>query len=264
MPFSLCASGSFARAPTPGSASMASWLPYRYCVHRCRSRRRCAQRCGREPLGRWRFQLGAPVELESDYGSLFFNDKESVTIDPTDTRYVYAVWDRLDTGNRGPTRFARSQDGGLSWEPAVTIYDPGAGAADDRQHSGCGADGIVYDFFTELVRCPAIRTWYRSSRGNLFRRQRTELVGTRLHGRFACRQYAGSFETGSHRARRRDPRVVRRRSRAWYAVCELAGLAVLKRRAQCDCACMVHRWRRDMDGTGPGQCRSHCPAFTQR
>ena len=100
------------------------------------------------------FSWGAPVELANDDGSLYFNDKESVTIDPTDPRYVYAVWDRLDTSNRGPTRFARSLDGGLNWEPAVTIFDPGAGAQTIGNIVVVTPDGIAHDFFTELVNVP--------------------------------------------------------------------------------------------------------------
>jgi hypothetical protein len=67
-----------------------------------------------------------------------FNDKESITADPTDARYVYAVWDRLISPSEhssarayeqsvsfhGPTWFARSTDDGATWETAHPIYDP--------------------------------------------------------------------------------------------------------------------------------------------
>ena len=36
-------------------------------------------------------------------GSLFFNDKNTITADPTDANYVYAVWDRLAASGGGPT-----------------------------------------------------------------------------------------------------------------------------------------------------------------
>ena len=67
--------------------------------------------------------------------------------DPTDADLVYAVWDRLvfPTSERanviagfvtqsflGPAWFARSTDGGVTWEPAREIYDPGQGP-DHRQ-----------------------------------------------------------------------------------------------------------------------------------
>ncbi len=66
----------------------------------------------------------APVALITD-GADFFNDKESITADPNDARLVYAVWDRLAAAGGGPSYFARTVDGGLSWEPARAVYDPG-------------------------------------------------------------------------------------------------------------------------------------------
>ena len=54
-----------------------------------------------------------------------FNDKVAVTADPVTPPLVYAVWDRITTTNNGPTYFARSVDGGASWEAARAIYDPG-------------------------------------------------------------------------------------------------------------------------------------------
>jgi hypothetical protein len=54
-----------------------------------------------------------------------FNDKDAITADPTDAHFVYAVWDRLTSDNFGPSYFARSADGGATWQPARAIYDPG-------------------------------------------------------------------------------------------------------------------------------------------
>jgi hypothetical protein len=64
-----------------------------------------------------------PATLLRD-GDTLFNDKNALTADPTDARYVYAVWDRLDVTNFGPTLLARSIDSGSSWEPARIIYSP--------------------------------------------------------------------------------------------------------------------------------------------
>jgi hypothetical protein len=64
-----------------------------------------------------------------------FNDKESITADPTNSNYVYAVWDRSRfpsdnaslsgqadaASTRGDIMFARSTDGGQTWEPARDI-----------------------------------------------------------------------------------------------------------------------------------------------
>jgi hypothetical protein len=74
-----------------------------------------------------------------------FNDKESLTADPTDAsgNLVYAVWDRIVAPSsnaaasafehnkfafRGPTWFARTTEGASAdpdWEQARKIYDPG-------------------------------------------------------------------------------------------------------------------------------------------
>lgn len=58
-------------------------------------------------------------------GQDFFNDKNSMTADPTRPGYVYAVWDRLQSGGGGPTMFARTTDNGVTWETARNIFDPG-------------------------------------------------------------------------------------------------------------------------------------------
>jgi hypothetical protein len=80
-----------------------------------------------------------PVTLKLDTLATEFNDKESVTADTVVAGNVYVVWDRLvspvaqasaeafehSVAFRGPTWFARSTNGGDSWEPARMIFDPG-------------------------------------------------------------------------------------------------------------------------------------------
>lgn len=71
------------------------------------------------------------------------NDKNSITADRFDSRFVYAVWSRAvvpqsraarrtgppagPTGFHGPTWFARTTDGGKTWRRARPIFDPGPG-----------------------------------------------------------------------------------------------------------------------------------------
>ena len=69
---------------------------------------------------------GVPLPLQRDAGAEFFNDKNTLLADPYDARFVYAVWGRLKGNGNGPAFFARSTDGGTSWEPARSIFDPGA------------------------------------------------------------------------------------------------------------------------------------------
>jgi len=76
-----------------------------------------------------------PIPLIVDTDLTVVDDKESITADPLDDRFVYAVWDRLEFTDatetvltRGPTLFARSTDGGRTWERARAIFDPGVDA----------------------------------------------------------------------------------------------------------------------------------------
>jgi hypothetical protein len=74
---------------------------------------------------------GRITTLQRDTTAALFNDKESITADPRNGRFVYAVWDRLQILNpadpaspfSGDTLFARSTDGGRTWEPTRTILD---------------------------------------------------------------------------------------------------------------------------------------------
>lgn len=91
-----------------------------------------------------------PVTLIRD-GAQFFNDKNAITADSTDSRYVYAVWDRLSTDNRGPTLLARTTDGGVTWEPTRIIYDPGVGNQTIGNVVASLPDGTVVNFFTQII-----------------------------------------------------------------------------------------------------------------
>jgi len=81
-----------------------------------------------------------PITLKRDENPNVLNDKNTMTADPFDADFVYAVWDRLESppgsppapqagenalGYRGPTWLARTTNGGESWEPARKIFDPG-------------------------------------------------------------------------------------------------------------------------------------------
>jgi hypothetical protein len=96
-----------------------------------------------------------PVLIIEDEDPSFFNDKQSVTADPADPDLVYAVWDRLEQVNeedfRGPGLFARSTDGGVSWEAARESIDPGL----NNQILGAQIvvlpNGRLLNFFTEII-----------------------------------------------------------------------------------------------------------------
>lgn len=90
-----------------------------------------------------------PITLIQD-GDQFFNDKETITADPTDASYVYAVWDRLTVQNTGPTYFSRSSDGGATWEAARPIYDPGPSSQTVGNQIVVLPDGTLVLFFTQI------------------------------------------------------------------------------------------------------------------
>ena len=83
-----------------------------------------------------------PVALIQDHG-VHHNDKNTLTADPTDASRVYAVWDRLDRLGNGPTMFARSTDGGRTWEAAREIVAPRAFAPAVTQRSTTIGNRIV-------------------------------------------------------------------------------------------------------------------------
>ena len=108
-----------------------------------------------------------PAELRFDNPDVLgnnFNDKESITADPTDSRFVYAVWDRLISPSEhssarafersvsfhGPTWFARSTDDGATWEPARPIFDPKAQNQTIANQIVVLPNGTVVDGFTLL------------------------------------------------------------------------------------------------------------------
>jgi hypothetical protein len=91
-----------------------------------------------------------PIAIIEDTDRRILNDKETITADPTDSNFVYAAWDRLQItaaeaiqppppenlappglflgvglGFKSPFYFARTTDGGVTWEPPRKIYDPG-------------------------------------------------------------------------------------------------------------------------------------------
>jgi len=90
-----------------------------------------------------------PATLILD-GANAFNDKETLTADPTNPNYVYAVWDRLDTSGHGPAYFARTSNGGVSWQTAMPIYDPGVNNQTLSNEIVGLSDGTIVDVFEEI------------------------------------------------------------------------------------------------------------------
>jgi hypothetical protein len=106
-----------------------------------------------------------PEVVIRDLDANVFNDKQTITADPTDAGNVYAVWDRLKFPNseaasvrssfvtnafRGPIWFARSTDGGDSWEDARQIYDPGQNDQTIASQIVVPPDGTLVNLFAEF------------------------------------------------------------------------------------------------------------------
>jgi hypothetical protein len=118
---------------------------------------------------------GPAVTLRQDLDPRFLNDKNSITADPNDEDFVYAVWDRLQIargeiqsspqgaenvvglGFKGPIWFARSTNNGANWEPAREIYSPQANNQTIGNQIVVQPDGTVYDFFNETLVRPKFR-----------------------------------------------------------------------------------------------------------
>jgi len=93
----------------------------------------------------------APAVLWDTTDKRFYPDYTRITADPRDPRYVYATWDNNDNGNRGQGLLARTTDGGLTWEPARIIYDPGNADGGTLGHTiNVLPDGTLVDIFTEF------------------------------------------------------------------------------------------------------------------
>jgi hypothetical protein len=84
---------------------------------------------------------GPPTQLIRDDSFFQFNDKNSMTADPFDSNFVYAIWDRsrfpsdrrelhsiagFPRSLRSDAMFTRTTNGGASWEPARAIFMPRA------------------------------------------------------------------------------------------------------------------------------------------
>jgi hypothetical protein len=80
-----------------------------------------------------------------------FNDKGSITADPTNSSYVYAVWDRMTSEIAAPTYLALTADGGSTWQTARNIYDPGSSAQTLGNQIVVLVPGdVLLDVFTEI------------------------------------------------------------------------------------------------------------------
>jgi BNR repeat-like domain len=155
--FSNCSGlASYNRASDPWVAISPNGVAYQIALSLADSNNTSAVLVSRSADGG--FTWGNPVTLIRDTAATTgFNDKEAITADPTDSNYVYAVWDRSSSPpNIRPAYFARSTDGGISWETAHSIYNPGTSSAVTLDQILVLPDGTLVNVFVFYRNSPII------------------------------------------------------------------------------------------------------------
>jgi len=104
----------------------------------------------------------APTTLIRETGAFIFNDKNSITADPFDSNFVYAVWDRsrfpsddreihsiagFPRSVRSDGFFTRTTNGGQTWETPRAIFRPNANEFGIGHQIVVLSDGTLVDAF---------------------------------------------------------------------------------------------------------------------
>jgi BNR repeat-like domain len=105
---------------------------------------------------------GPPVTLIEEDSVFNFNDKNSITADPFDSRFVYAIWDRsrfpsdkrelhsiagFPRSIRSDAMLSRTTDGGATWETPRAIFQPKANQFGIGHQIVVLSDGTLVDAF---------------------------------------------------------------------------------------------------------------------
>ena len=104
----------------------------------------------------------APITLIEEDSVFNFNDKNSITADPFNSNYVYAIWDRsrfpsdkrelhsvagFPRSIRSDAMFSRTTDGGRTWETPRAIFRPRANQFGIGHQIVVLSDGTLVDSF---------------------------------------------------------------------------------------------------------------------
>jgi len=112
-------------------------------------------------------EVSEPILIAfDDQGDL--HDKNTMTADPHDSDFVYAVWDLLDLptgatvnpdrgvfrgglGFKGAALFSRTTDGGETWSAPTVLYNPGGVHQTIGNQIVVDHRGVLFDFFNEIL-----------------------------------------------------------------------------------------------------------------
>ena len=89
----------------------------------------------------------APITLVQSSDPKIFNDKDSITADPTAPGFAYAVWDQIQNGYKGPAMITQTTNGGQSWSTPSTVFDPGGNNSTSDNQIIVLPNGTIADFF---------------------------------------------------------------------------------------------------------------------
>src|SRR5262245_19946929 len=95
-----------------------------------------------------------PIQVDTPApGQSRIDDRPTITADPTRPNFVYATWNRRQLGhfnaNSSEILFARSADGGRTWQPEQVIRNAPGTDFDWGAQVTVLPDGTLIDSFTE-------------------------------------------------------------------------------------------------------------------
>lgn len=176
LPFSACANGlGYERASDPWVSIGPDGTAYTVSISFNQSNNNNAVAAATSRDGGITWQNLSVIIADNQPTLQFFNDKESVTADPTQAGVAYAVWDRLELPNgnpdanlhtaayRGPTFFSKTTNGGLTWSsPKIIVNVPSRQQTIGNQIVVDSKTGTLYDFF-DLITPPFKVTAFKAA-----------------------------------------------------------------------------------------------------
>lgn len=113
-------------------------------------------------------EINDPILIAFEDNGEDLHDKNSMTADPFDSNFVYAVWDFLDLpagaainpdrgvfggglGFKGAALFSRTTDGGETWSEPKVLYNPGGVNQTIGNQIVVLPDGTLVNFFNEIL-----------------------------------------------------------------------------------------------------------------